>query len=147
MPFYRTANYQAKDSIGYLLNVARTGLAEHIESAMEELGLNHTQWVVLLWIKQGVVRSSAEVCRQMRYDTGSMTRLLDQLENKGLITRSRSLEDRRVVQLSLTAAGEDAYEALLPRVLAQLNAALEGFSRDEVTELKRLLRKMMENLA
>lgn len=103
--------------------------------------------MVLLWIKQGIVRSSAEVCRQMRYDTGSMTRLLDQLENKGLIKRSRSLEDRRVVQLSLTTAGEDAYEALLPRVLAQLNAALEGFSRDEVTELKRLLRKMMENLA
>ncbi|WP_200285374.1 MarR family transcriptional regulator [Rhabdochromatium marinum] len=44
--------------------------------------------------------TAADLCQNLRYDTGSMTRMSDRLENLGLIRREQSNEDRRGVRLS-----------------------------------------------
>jgi DNA-binding MarR family transcriptional regulator len=48
----------------------------------------------------------AELARELNTDPGAMTRLLDRLECKGLCRRSRSTDDRRVVNIELTPEGE-----------------------------------------
>jgi DNA-binding MarR family transcriptional regulator len=81
----------------------------------------------------------------MYYDTGSMTRILDRLEEKGLLRRERSPDDRRVVLLRVAPAGR----AQLPRLRAVgsrvLAAHLAGFSAAEVEALQRLLGRMIDN--
>jgi DNA-binding MarR family transcriptional regulator len=78
-------------------------------------------------------------------DAGAMTRMLDRLEAKGLIGRVRSLTDRRVTQLRLTATGEAATEGI-PEVVARVNNDyLQGFSREEFEELNALLARMRAN--
>ena len=54
--------------------------------------------------------------------------------------------DRRKVELELTDAGRKTVESLIPLVVDKLNLALADFSRDEVTELKRLLIKLNTRL-
>jgi DNA-binding MarR family transcriptional regulator len=74
-----------------------------------------------------------------------MTRLLDRLEAKGLCKRVRSTEDRRVVNVELTAAGEEAADQI-PKALSEvLNASLAGFSKTEWQAFKGYLRRMLEN--
>jgi DNA-binding MarR family transcriptional regulator len=73
-----------------------------------------------------------------------MTRLLDRLEAKGLCRRVRSLEDRRVVNLELTAAGRDTAKEI-PAVLSQVqNAHLSGFSHEEWQTLIGFLRRILD---
>src|SRR6201993_3272415 len=49
--------------------------------------------------------SATQLCKDLSYDAGAMTRMIDRLEAKGLISRRRCPEDRRLVKLELTEAG------------------------------------------
>jgi DNA-binding MarR family transcriptional regulator len=74
-----------------------------------------------------------------------MTRMLDKLEAKGLLQRTRSLEDRRVVNLTLTAEGERTAAQVPHIVPVVLNQRLRKFSKTEFQELRRLLHKFLED--
>jgi DNA-binding MarR family transcriptional regulator len=85
------------------------------------------------------------MARDMDIDAGALTRLIDRLAAKGLVQRQRSISDRRVVMLSLSAAGE-AVVGHVPGVLASVNNDyLRGFSERDWRSLKRLLRLMLDN--
>ncbi|MEE0955615.1 MAG: MarR family transcriptional regulator [Eubacterium sp.] len=72
---------------------------------LKPLGLTYTQYLVLmvLWEKETITVS--ELCRSLRLDNGTVTPLLKKMEKAGLVSRSRSKSDERVVAVSLTAAG------------------------------------------
>lgn len=74
-----------------------------------------------------------------------MTRTLDRLERKGLVRRTCSAKDRRVVNLALTSDG-CAAAARIPFALCEvLNASLKGFSEDECNLLQSFLSHMLVN--
>ena len=120
-------------------------MLDRIDSEIERFGLNSTQYIVLKHLGEGTARTAADLCRLNRYDTGAMTRILDRLEEKGLVRRERGREDRRVVFLRLAPAGR----ALLPRLMAigtrVLEVHLAGFNVDEVEALKGYLQRMIDN--
>jgi DNA-binding MarR family transcriptional regulator len=93
----------------------------------------------------GQASTVAELARECQLDAGAMTRLLDRLEAKGLCRRVRSVADRRVVNIELTADGKQV-AAGIPQVLSRVqNAHLAGFTREEFETLKGLLRRILEN--
>ncbi len=57
---------------------------------MEPHGVTAAQFKVLIIIAQFDVDTPAELCRNLSLDSGSMTRMLDRLEQKGLLARQRS---------------------------------------------------------
>lgn len=132
-------------SVGYLMGRARASLLSGLDAELAPFGLNAMQYAVLKQLAEGSARTAADLCRYMYYDTGSMTRVLDRLEEKGLLRRERCREDRRVVFLRVAAAGR----AQLPRLRAAgtrvLDDHLRGFSPAEVEALKRLLGRMIDN--
>jgi DNA-binding MarR family transcriptional regulator len=74
-----------------------------------------------------------------------MTRMLDRLEAKQLIVRTRSTDDRRRVQLDLTADGKKKAERLVKAIVKVLNRHLDGFTVDELELFKSFLRRMLAN--
>jgi DNA-binding MarR family transcriptional regulator len=87
-----------------------------------------------------------DICAQYRHDSGALTRVIDQLADRGLVERVRRDRDRRKVELQLTPAGRETIETLVPLVVEKLNAALAEFSAEEVQELLRLLIKLNTKL-
>ena len=69
------------------------------------LPLNADKWAVLqnLYRKDGVTQQS--LCDQTTYDKPNMTRLIDSLEQQGLVTRTINKDDRRERKIRLTLAG------------------------------------------
>jgi DNA-binding MarR family transcriptional regulator len=132
-------------SVGQLMSGARASLLTSLDTELERFGLNSTQFIVLKHLGEGAARTAADLCRLNRYDTGAMTRILDRLEEKGLVRRERGREDRRVVFLRLAPAGK----ALLPRLMAVgtrvLEVHLAGFGVHEVEALKGYLQRMIDN--
>src|ERR1700747_1634947 len=84
---------------------ARASLLAGLDAELAPFGLNAMQYAVLKHLADGNARTAAGLCRHMYYDTGSMTRILDRLEEKGLLRRERCQDDRRVVFLRVAAAG------------------------------------------
>lgn len=142
---YDPDGIELETSLGYYLTKARQALIERMDRALEPLDLTAQQIGVILLLSRGYARTPFELSRKMSYDSGSMTRLLDRLERKGFITRARSEQDRRVIELSLTAHGAEAARALPSVIATALNAQLAGFSADELALLTGLLQRFIAN--
>lgn len=145
-PHYRPDSFHLRDSIGYLMKRSQRLMQERIEGLFEQQGFTLQQWVVLMYLRDGIAVTIADICRESRHDSGAMTRLVDQLEARKLIERRRSADDRRVVELSLTGAGAKVLDTLVPTACEALNTALDGFTRDEVKLLQSMLRRLLGRL-
>jgi DNA-binding MarR family transcriptional regulator len=146
MQHYRPESYLARSSVGYLLKRAHLLMLDQLEPVVAGSDITITQWVVMMHLREGLAINASDLCTQLRHDSGALTRLIDQLETRGLVQRERSREDRRAVQLRMTDAGLQILVPLLPKVVDKINFALRDFSRAEADELNRLLSKLIGSL-
>ncbi|BAN24577.1 MarR family winged helix-turn-helix transcriptional regulator [Caballeronia insecticola] len=144
-PLYDPATIQLETSLGYYLARARNALIARTDQALRPLDLTSQQIGVMLMLASGRARTPLELSREMSYDSGSMTRMLDRLEKKGFVNRTRSAADRRIVELSLTERGRDAAGQLPVIGAAVLNEQLRGFSRAELDLLTGMLARIIDN--
>ena|SRR5271154_3029731 len=143
---YHASTYKAQNSIGYLVKRAQSMVMDVLEQVVVERGFSFIHYVILTWVRDGIAVNPKDICLKYRHDSGALTRVIDQLEERGLLERVRRGNDRRKVDLELTDAGRKTVEGLIPLVVDKLNLVLADFSRDEVTELKRLLSKLNTRL-
>ncbi|WP_027210041.1 MarR family winged helix-turn-helix transcriptional regulator [Burkholderia sp. WSM2232] len=143
MNHYTPRNFIITNSIGLKLVKARNLLSAEMDAALKDLEITGPQMGILLSMKQGIANTPFELSKMLGIDTGLMTRMLDKLESNGLLQRSRDPGDRRVVNLTLTAAGQKVAERMREVAPHVLNARLRNFSKAEFAEFDRLLRKFI----
>ncbi|GAB7534421.1 MarR family winged helix-turn-helix transcriptional regulator [Burkholderia sp. 3C] len=142
---YDPRSIDLETSVGFYLTRARQAFVERMDHALAPLGLTAQQIGVMLMLARGEAGTPLELSRRLCYDSGSMTRMLDRLEKKGLLERRRSAADRRVIELALTERGAQAAQALPGLVAGELNAQLTGFSADELHTMTSLLQRFIAN--
>jgi DNA-binding MarR family transcriptional regulator len=143
---YKVETYQARNSVGYLVKRTYAFMLDVLEPAFAEHGFTYMQYVILMQLRARLALNLRDICHEFRHDSGALTRVIDQLAERGLVERQRCAKDRRKVDLHLTAAGHRTCEQLIPLVVDKLNRALAGFSRAEHTELVRLLGKFIAGM-
>jgi DNA-binding MarR family transcriptional regulator len=145
-PFYRVADFDCRKSLGYLSRRFHNLITAQAEALFADAELTFTQWVTLMALRDGIADTAADIARHLGHDTGATTRMIDQMEQRGLVTRTRSAEDRRVVHLALTAQGRATAKALLPRIIDFWNEALDGFAPSDIEMLTTLLTRVVTRL-
>jgi len=143
---YKLDGYQLRESIGYLLKRSALQLAAMLDQELAPYDLTHPQFSILMMLKELNCSTAADLAREMCGDTGAVTRMLDRLEAKDIIRRIRSVEDRRIVNIELTATGKMIVEKMPVLSINVMNRHLHDFTSDEVTSFKKLLRKLMKNI-
>ncbi len=143
---YQVETYRAQLSVGYLVKRAHSLMLDIMEPVIEQRGFSFVQYVVMSSLRDGIAMNAQVICSQFRHDSGALTRIIDQLADRGLLERVRRDKDRRKVELQLTPAGRETIESLIPLVVAKLNEVLTDFSKAEVHELLRLLVKLNTTL-
>lgn len=108
---------------------------------LEGLGLTYPQYLVMLILWEEKQQTVNQLGEKLYLDSGTLTPLLKRMEHKGILNRTRSKTDERVVLISTTEIGEKMQEkaALIPE---QLIAAL-GLSIDELQQLKKIVNKAL----
>ena len=142
-PYYTRANYAKKNSVGYLMRIGINLVLPQMEALFEDQELTFTQWTTLVALQDGRVQTAGDLAQNICHDAGSLTRLVDQMVERGFVSRSRSETDRRVVSLALTPRGRELVEALAPKVMHFWNELLAGFSHGEVDTLIHLLTRLV----
>ncbi|HJV88331.1 MAG TPA: MarR family transcriptional regulator [Noviherbaspirillum sp.] len=142
---YSLKNFTPGESIGYLLKCAGSKLTLTVDRGLAEFDMTHAQLGIILRLAHGYAKTAADLSRDQMTDTGAMTRMLDRLEEKGFIERARSSEDRRVVEVALTAKGTQLADQMTQVVIDALNHHLRGFSAAEIAQFKDFLRRMVSN--
>lgn len=114
-------------------------LAERSKKIEHETNLTGPQlWVVKL-LKETSPMKVSELARRMRLHPATMVGLLDRLEAKGMLKRTRSEKDRRVVYIDLTEQGNEL-KINSPEVVQNLlEKGLEGFAGDELKTISESL--------
>ena len=75
---------------------------------------------------------------------GSLTGIVDRMEQKGWVKRVTSIDDRRSILVRLTPKGQRLFEKVFPAHLEHLTEAFGRLSRRDQETLERLLRKLRE---
>lgn len=143
---YKVATYKSQLSIGYLVKRAHSLMLDVLEPVIEQHGFSFIQYVIMATLRDGIAVNPKDICSQYRHDSGALTRVIDQLAERGLLERVRRDRDRRKVELQLTAAGRATIESLIPLVVDKVNETLTDFSKPELQELLRLLIKLNTTL-
>jgi DNA-binding MarR family transcriptional regulator len=74
---------------------------------LERLDLTYPQYLVMLLLWEHQQLSIKTIGEHLRLDSGTLTPLLKRLEKRGLLTRTRNLQDERLVKISITVLGEE----------------------------------------
>jgi DNA-binding MarR family transcriptional regulator len=125
------------------LNVVRTSavLMDDIEQLLRPHGITATQYNVLRILRGsepgGLCRN--ELRDRMITRMPDMTRLLDRMEDAGLVARTREDQDRRMVRSRITSAGLDLLDDLEDVVMSGHKRRFEHMSTEQVRTLIELL--------
>jgi MarR family transcriptional regulator, organic hydroperoxide resistance regulator len=126
---------------------AASAIRRHMEShVLSRHRLSWTAFVALwvLWIWGEL--EARHLAAEANVTKGTLTGVLDTLEGRGLVVRRRHEEDRRLVSVALTAAGEELIAGLYPAFNAQesviLNLLPEGARRTVTDGLRQVVREL-----
>jgi DNA-binding MarR family transcriptional regulator len=149
---YDSSSYQPRKGVGSLLNRVRTELLGALDRELASdkrlapLDISAAQFIVIATLAAGEERmSAADLCKGISYDAGAMTRMLDRLQDKQLISRARCTHDRRLTYLELTDEGRAAFPRMRDISMSVLNRFLHGFTKAEARQLEGFLARMLEN--
>jgi MarR family multiple antibiotic resistance transcriptional regulator len=149
---YDVETYQPASCVGQLMYRVRAAQMSALDEALAQdpdlaaLEVSAAQYVIISVLAKRGVDSAAQLCKDLSYDAGAMTRMIDRLEAKGLISRRRCPEDRRLVKLELTEAGLAALPKLRACSVRVLNHFLRGFSPEEARQLEGFMVRMLQNI-
>jgi DNA-binding MarR family transcriptional regulator len=130
-------------TIGLLLGRSSAVKDRILDAHLVPDGVTAAQFKVLIIMQQIEVDTPAELCRYLSLDSGSMTRMLDRLEQKDLVCRRRSEADRRQIRVELTDAGRQLADRL-PHIGAEAMNQLVGVLEPaELADLERILMKVL----
>lgn len=132
-PFLRTARALVEAYAGVMAVQNR-----HIES----LGLTPAQFDVLATLGDTPGMTCKELGEGTLITKGTLTGVLDRLEGKGLIHRSRGAEDSRQVHVSLTPAGEAVFRATFQPHIDFMAQYWNRMPQDRQKQLTELLREL-----
>ena len=131
-PFYHIDTFKPRISVGYLLRHTSKLCGARIETMFDDADVSFTQWIALALIHGEIADTCSRLARDIGHNTGAMTRVLDQLVERGLVRRERDELDRRVSKLILTSDGEATVRRLAVKVVDYWNDLLADFERHEI---------------
>jgi DNA-binding MarR family transcriptional regulator len=108
---------------------------EHVR----ECGLTHAQFDIIATLGNTEGMSYKELGDKTLITKGTMTGVIERLEQKGLVERQRSLDDKRSWFIRLTPQGEQVFREVFPKVIARGGDVFAGYSDDDFAALEKVL--------
>lgn len=145
MPFTDSTFYP-ETSPGYLVRLIHQMSVAAIDKTLAADGLTATQWMTLVALYFDHADTCVGLARSLGHDKGAMTRMIDQMEENGWVSRQRDSADRRIVRLTLTDAGREAAVAAKRKVITCWNGFLADWSDAEVADLVATLQRLRRTM-
>jgi len=117
------------------------------DRALAPLGLTSRQALILMSCDLGEASTAGELAELYGLEVSSITRLVDRLERKRLIGRTRSRHDRRKTMLTLTPLGKSTLERALTIATPIAIAMWKGVSEKQKRTLSAIIGKILKNLS
>jgi MarR family transcriptional regulator for hemolysin len=133
--------------IGRQLHYVAHQAQQAFNAALVTAGGTLPMWLILLAVKRQGAHTQHELARLVGIKGATLTHHLDGLERDGLVTRTRSTDDRRALRVGLTPAGEQRFDALHAAALEYDRRLSAGVTEDALDVFRDVLNQFAANLA
>ncbi len=146
MPIAGQGDKWLRTFVPYQLYRISNQLNQRLRVRLRKSGVNHARWRVLAVLRAYGKLRLGQIVELTVMEQPSVSRIVTQLEREGLARRNVSKDDSRVVYVSLTAAGQKAFQEIYPTAKRHQKRALDGFSDDDIERLTDYLRRIQDNI-
>ncbi|WHY77145.1 MarR family transcriptional regulator [Neobacillus sp. WH10] len=115
---------------------------ERIKEEMTKSSLSITEFSVLEVLYQKGKQTIQQIGNCILISSGSMTYVIDKLEQRGLLCRNACRDDRRVIHVTLTDKGNALMEEIMPKYHELVDDMFDSLISDEAETLVHLLKKV-----
>lgn len=138
--------YEPLDNIGVFIHTIDLEITNYVNNQLAPFQLTSEQNLImaLLWKREGI--SQNEISTKLNKDKAGVARMISTLEKKGYIRRDICPSDRRSVEVYLTEKGKELGNDVIPINQKIIQLINKGMTNEEITELRRLLKKVRENV-
>jgi DNA-binding MarR family transcriptional regulator len=135
-----------RDYTGFLLRRVANASFERFARVSGEYGLHPMHFGMLVIIDSDGPVSQTELVRRTGVDASTMVARVDALEERGLVARQRSSEDRRSNEVTLTPEGKRVLEEVRARAVEVGDEVFGALTAAERKQLHALLQKLSASL-
>lgn len=121
-------------------------IKEKLQNELKKYDISLDQWIILSRIYQNEGSNQKKLAEVSHKDRAVITRILNTLENKGLIGRKNSCHDKREFLIYLTDNGNELYGETAEIMSQNAQEINSIFSESELEQFKSLLNKLGSNL-
>lgn len=125
-----------------VLSRAYKAINEHVNKVIQANGLNPTEFAVLELLYHKGDQPMQQIGGKILLASGSITYVVDKLEQKGMLRRIACPKDRRVTYAQITEEGKNFISDIFPAHAEQIHALMSSLSDEEKTEAIDLLKKL-----
>ncbi|MFK9092756.1 MarR family winged helix-turn-helix transcriptional regulator [Bacillus salipaludis] len=115
---------------------------ERIKEEMTKNKLSITEFSVLEVLYQKGKQTIQKIGNSILISSGSMTYVIDKLEQRGLLSRNACPDDRRVIHVILTDDGKELMEEIMPKYHELVDSMFDSLNSNEAETLVHLLKKV-----
>ncbi|MCP4599287.1 MAG: MarR family transcriptional regulator [Proteobacteria bacterium] len=132
-----------RSCVCFLLSRAAQTAQKHLRHLLEPYGITPAQYLIIecLWRADGL--SPKLLGELLRFDSATLTGLIDRLERSGFVFRERNLEDRRAIQIRLTKKGTGHKKKLRALRLQANEKILKEFPQNKRVLFKNALAELI----
>lgn len=134
------------DDLGFLISDASRLLRRSFDERARGKRVTRPQWRVLALLRRFNGSTQVSLAEMLDVEPITMGRMIDRLQDAGLIERRADPADRRAWRVHLTLEGEQKIEELIPFAKDLFEEALTGLSLKQQTELEAMLNIIRANL-
>lgn len=133
-----------ENQLCFPLYAASKEIVRHYKPFLDKLDMTYTQYITMMVMWEHKELTVKELGQYLYLDSGTLTPLLKTMEKKGWVERNRSKEDERVLNVSITAQGQDLREKAL--CVPEQMAGCVCLEPEEAADLYKLLNKILGRL-
>ena len=135
------------ENIGTLLAQVSRLLRRTFDERARGIGVTRPQWQVLSLLMLHAGSNQGALAEMLEVEPNTLGRMIDRLQEAGLVERRADPTDRRAWRIFLTDKGNGLLDKLRPFGRETLNAALEGVSEADRTQFMATLARVHTNLS
>jgi DNA-binding MarR family transcriptional regulator len=129
-----------------LLAECLQGFERYSGESVRQYGLTHAQFDIIATLGNTSGMSYKELGERTLITKGTLTGVIERLEQKGIVLRERSSDDKRSFQVRLTDAGEAMFRDVFPKVVAHGKQLFEDYSEAEFDAMDGALTILRERI-
>lgn len=137
--------FSVLEFVPYQFALLSSRLSRSLAQTCAEHGLSLSEWRLMAVIASGRSMSASDVTERSTMDAVAVHRAVMSLLRRGFIERISVEGDKRIKQLVVTSAGQEAYEAIVPYARELEDTLLSCLSPAESMALRRMLRRLVES--